>query len=150
MTVQKNNLIPRPPVVVVMGHIDHGKSALLDYVRKTSIVQKEVGGITQYLSAYEVEHPDQSGVLQKITFLDTPGHEAFQKMRSCGSQVADVAILVVSAEEGAKAQTLEALSSIRDADIPFIVAITKIDKPNADIEHALQSLSEHEVYLEKR
>ena len=149
MTEEKpDKKIVRPPVIVVMGHIDHGKSALLDYIRKTNVVESEHGGITQHLSAYEVAHKDQSGKERRITFLDTPGHEAFKKMRFRGAEVADIAILVVSAEEGVKAQTLEALKSIRENKIPFIVAINKIDKPEANIEKTKQNLLENEIYLE--
>lgn len=149
MTKEKTDKkIVRPPVIVVMGHIDHGKSALLDYVRKTNVVDSEHGGITQHLSAYEVCHYDTSGENRKITFLDTPGHEAFKKMRFRGTEVADIAILVVSAEEGVKAQTLEALKCIRANKIPFIVAINKIDKPEANVEKTKQNLLENEIYLE--
>jgi len=133
----------RPPVIAIMGHIDHGKSALLDYIRSTKVVESEAGGITQHLSAYEVKH---KGKL--ITFLDTPGHEAFQKMRARGSNVADIAILIISAEEGPKTQTIEALQSITDAGIPYIVALTKIDKERANVEKVKNSLLEHEIYLE--
>ena len=139
--------ISRPPVVAVMGHIDHGKSSLLDYIRKSKVVESEAGGITQHLSAYEVEH-ESEGEKRKITFIDTPGHEAFQKMRSRGSAVADVAVLVVSSEDGVKPQTLEAWHAIVGANIPFVVAITKIDKPNANVERAKSSLLEHGIYLE--
>ncbi|MFA6552411.1 MAG: translation initiation factor IF-2 [Candidatus Paceibacterota bacterium] len=145
---QKNILSPRPPIVTVMGHIDHGKSSLLDYIRKTNIVEKEAGGITQHIAAYEVVHKDKEGKERKITFLDTPGHEAFSAMRSRGGKAADISILVVSAEDGVKPQTVEALKSIKDANIPFIVAITKIDKPGANVERAKSSLMENEVYLE--
>jgi len=138
----------RPPVVVVMGHIDHGKSTLLDYIKKTNVVEKEKGGITQILSAYEVIHKTEEGNTEKITFLDTPGHEAFQKMRLRGADVADVAILIVSAEDGVKPQTLEALESVKQANIPFVVAINKIDKPGADIPRTQASLIENEVYIE--
>lgn len=141
-------LIPRPPIVVVMGHIDHGKSTLLDYIRKTNVVETEAGGITQHLSAYEVVHSGEQGAERKITFLDTPGHEAFQKMRLRGAEIADVAILVVSAEEGVKAQTLEALNSIKEAGLPYVVAINKIDKPNANVERTKANLIENEIYLE--
>jgi translation initiation factor IF-2 len=133
----------RPPVVVVMGHIDHGKSTLLDYIRKTNVVAKEAGGITQHLGAYEVAHNDN-----KITFLDTPGHEAFTAIRERGAKVADIAILVVSAEDGVKPQTVEALKCILSEKIPYIVAVNKIDKPGADVERAKQSLAEHEIYVE--
>lgn len=131
-----------------MGHIDHGKSTLLDYIRKTNVVESEAGGITQHLSAYEVLHKDESGKDRKITFLDTPGHAAFEKMRLRGAEVADVAILVVSAEEGVKEQTLEALASIKAAGLPYVVAINKIDKPNANVERTKNNLLENEVYLE--
>lgn len=142
------NFKPRGPIVVVMGHIDHGKSSLLDYIRKTNIVDKEAGGITQHLSAYEVPHATRPGLADHITFLDTPGHQAFSKMRSRGAGVADIAILVVSAEDGVKEQTKEAHRAILDAKIPYIVAINKIDKPNANIERTKQNLAENEIYLE--
>jgi len=140
----------RSPVVVIMGHIDHGKSTLLDYIRKTNIVTEEAGGITQKTSAYEVEHPNSSdpGSSTKITFLDTPGHEAFGKMRARGAKVADIAVLVVAADDGVKPQTLEALKCIREEKIPFIVAINKIDKPEANIERTRNNLAENEIYLE--
>jgi translation initiation factor IF-2 len=131
-----------------MGHIDHGKSTLLDYIRNTKVADSEAGGITQHLSAYEVEHTLATGKTKKITFLDTPGHEAFQHLRSRGSKAADIAILVVSAEDGVKPQTLEALAAIQEAAIPYIVAITKIDKPNANIERVKNSLLENGIYLE--
>lgn len=148
LTTAKIQKTPRPPVVVVMGHIDHGKSTLLDYIRKTNIVAKEAGGITQHLSAYEVAHKTEGGKVGSITFLDTPGHEAFKGIRSRGATVADIGILVVSAEEGVKPQTVEALHSLKAAGIPYIVAITKIDKPEANIERVKQSLAEHEIYVE--
>jgi len=135
--------ITRPPVVVIMGHIDHGKSTLLDYIRKTNIVSGEAGGITQHLGAYEVSHTKGN-----ITFLDTPGHEAFCSIRERGARVADIAILVVSAEDGVKPQTLEALKCIVSEKIPYIVAINKIDKPGANIELTKQALAENEVYVE--
>ena len=142
------NIVKRPPVVVVMGHIDHGKSTLLDYIRKENVVEGEAGGITQHLSAYVVNHKTKEGGAEKITFLDTPGHEAFQKMRLRGADVADVAILIVSAEDGVKPQTLEALESIKAANIPYVVAINKIDKPGADVERTKSSLIENEIYIE--
>lgn len=131
-----------------MGHIDHGKSSLLDYIRKANVVAGEAGGITQHLSAYEVSHPVKAGMADRITFLDTPGHQAFSKMRARGAGVADLAILVVSAEDGVKEQTKEALRAIKEAGIPYIVAINKIDKPNANIERTKQNLAENEIYLE--
>jgi len=147
---QKNtpDIKKRPPVVVVMGHIDHGKSSLLDYVRRSNVVAGEAGGITQHLSAYVVPHTTKDGSDERITFLDTPGHAAFQKMRLRGADVADVAILIVSAEDGVKPQTLEALSSIKKSGIPFVVAINKIDKPGADIPRTQASLIENEIYIE--
>lgn len=137
----------RPPVVAIMGHIDHGKSTLLDYIRKTNIVGEEAGGITQHLSAYEITVPYQKED-RSITFLDTPGHAAFTGMRERGANAADIAILVVSAEDGVKAQTLEALNTIRSAKIPFIVAMNKIDLPEANIEKTKLSLAENEVMVE--
>lgn len=137
----------RPPIVAVVGHIDHGKSTLLDYIRKSNVVEGEKGGITQHLSAYEATHKNAAGE-HRITFLDTPGHEAFKGMRARGLEVADVAILIVSSEEGVKPQTLEALKLIGETGIPYIVAFTKIDKPGANIEKAKMSMLEHQVFLE--
>ncbi len=135
--------IERPPVICIMGHIDHGKSTLLDYIRKTNIADKEAGGITQKISAYEVIHKNK-----KITFLDTPGHESFSKIRERGANIADIAVLIVSAEDGVKKQTTEALKCIRESETPMIVAINKIDKPGADIERTKINLAENEIYLE--
>ncbi len=144
MTDNKNqNLILKPPVVVVMGHVDHGKSSILDYIRKTNVTEKEIGGITQKLGAYEVVHNNS-----KITFLDTPGHEAFNTIRERGTIVADIAILVIAADEGIKAQTEEALNLILSHNLPFIVAFNKIDKPEANIEKVKQELANKEVYVE--
>jgi len=131
-----------------MGHVDHGKSTLLDFIRKSNTVDKEAGGITQHVAAYEVEH-EKGGLKKRITFIDTPGHAAFKAIRARGANVADIAILVVAADDGVKAQTLEALASIKESEIPFIVAINKIDKPNANIERTQTSLLEQGVYLEK-
>ncbi|MEX0913008.1 MAG: translation initiation factor IF-2 [Candidatus Paceibacterota bacterium] len=142
------NVVKRPPVVVVMGHIDHGKSTLLDFIRKANVVEGEAGGITQHLSAYVATHTTRDGATENITFLDTPGHEAFQKMRLRGADVADVAILVVSAEDGVKPQTMEALESIKAAEIPYVVAINKIDKPGADLVKTQSSLIESGIYIE--
>lgn len=147
-TTAKSSIVPRPPVVVIMGHIDHGKSTLLDYIRKSNVVEGEAGGITQHLSAYVVEHESKEHGTKRITFLDTPGHEAFQKMRFRGADVADIAILIVSAEDGVKPQTLEALACIKKAEIPYIVAINKIDKPGANIPQTQASLIENEIYIE--
>lgn len=145
---RKPELIERPPIVVVMGHVDHGKSTLLDFIRKSNTVAKEAGGITQHVAAYEVER-EREGKKKRITFIDTPGHAAFKAIRSRGANVADIAILVVAADDGVKAQTLEALQSIREAKIPYIVAINKIDKQNANIERTQATLMEQHVYLEK-
>jgi translation initiation factor IF-2 len=157
MENSKENKIARPPVVVIMGHIDHGKSTLLDYIRKTNIVEKEAGGITQKISAYEVEVPyedknkdknQNQKTHKKITFIDTPGHESFSGMRERGAQIADIAILIVSAEDGVKPQTIEAWKTISQNKIPCIVAINKVDKPNANVEKTKIELAENEVYLE--
>ncbi|KKS57700.1 MAG: Translation initiation factor IF-2 protein, partial [Candidatus Nomurabacteria bacterium GW2011_GWA2_42_41] len=151
MTIKSSKTEPsieRPPVIAIMGHIDHGKSKLLDYIRQTNIVDSESGGITQHTSAYEVIHKNKDGVDKKITFLDTPGHAAFETMRERGAVICDIAILIVSAEEGVKAQTIEALHSIQSAQKPFIVAFTKIDKSNADVEKAKQSLAEISILVE--
>lgn len=148
--MQKNpeKIIERAPVIAIMGHVDHGKSTLLDYIRKTNIVDTETGGITQKISAYEVTHTTKEGKVQKITFLDTPGHEAFQSIRARGAGVADIAILVVSAEDGARPQTLEALKVIQEAGIPFIVAINKIDREGADVDRTKTNLAENGIYVE--
>lgn len=138
----------RAPVIAVMGHIDHGKSSLLDYIRKANVTAKEAGGITQHVSAYEVVHKAPDGKEHKITFLDTPGHEAFQALRMRGVQIADIAILVVSAGDGVKPQTLDALKCILEAKIPYIVAINKIDLQDANIERTKQSLAENEIFIE--
>lgn len=133
----------RPPIVAIMGHVDHGKTTLLDYIRKTNVASREAGGITQSMGAYEITHAGK-----KITFIDTPGHEAFSKMRAYGAQIADLAILVVAADDGVKPQTLNALKHIQEAKIPFVVAVNKIDKPNTDIEKVKMDLSQNGVYLE--
>ncbi len=139
----KNQSISRPPVVVVMGHVNHGKTSLLDYVRKANIAGREEGGITQSVGAYEVEANGK-----KITFIDTPGHEAFSKMRTRGAIVADIAILVVASDEGLKPQTKEAIKILKDTQTPFVVAITKIDKNNSDIDRVKNELAAEEVMLE--
>jgi len=133
----------RSPVVAIMGHIDHGKSTLLDYIRNSNIVDGEAGGITQHIAAYEVEHKNN-----KITFLDTPGHAAFATTRERGASIADIAILIVSAEDGVKDQTMGAYEFIQKSGIPFVVAINKIDSPKADVEKSKFSLVEKGIYLE--
>ena len=148
MNKKEETIKKRPPVVVIMGHIDHGKSTLLDYIRKSNIVDSETGGITQRISAYEVLHKNEEGLEEKITFIDTPGHEAFSKMRERGAQLADIAILIVSAEDGVKPQTIEAWKTIVESGLPAIVAINKIDKPGANVEKTKTELAEKEIYLE--
>jgi len=127
------NLQPRPPIVVVMGHVDHGKTALLDAIRHTDVMSGEAGGITQHIGAYQIEHlPKGEKEPRKITFLDTPGHEAFTAMRARGAQVTDIVILVVSAEDGVKPTTIEAINHAKEANVPILVAITKVDKERSD------------------
>ncbi|MGB3922241.1 MAG: translation initiation factor IF-2 [Minisyncoccia bacterium] len=138
----------RPPVVAVLGHIDHGKSTLVDCIKKTNITASEAGGITQHVGAYEVRHRTKDGRETMITLLDTPGHEAFSGIRTRSTTLADMAILVVSAEDGVKPQTEEVIKYIRESSLPFIVALTKVDKPTADIARAKQSLAENEIYVE--
>ena len=134
----------RPPVVAVMGHVDHGKTTLLDAIRGSSVAAKEAGGITQHISAYQVEHNKRP-----ITFLDTPGHEAFAAIREHGAQLTDIVILVVAADDGVKPQTLEAIRYAQNAGVKIIIAITKIDKPGADPNRIKQQLSEHNLLVEE-
>ena len=136
------------PVVAVVGHIDHGKTSLLDFIRKSKVADRETGGITQRISAYEIEHTPKEGGAHAITFIDTPGHEAFQEMRRRGTSAADIAILVVAADDGVKPQTLEAWQAITAAGIPFIVAFTKIDKDTAHTDRAKESVLKAGIYLE--
>ena len=185
MSNEKNNLKPRPPVVVVMGHVDHGKTTLLDHIRKMtyvassatknglprSVAEREEGGITQAVGAYEIEvqpkgepksreseanrgiprqksQDDFTHQVRKITFIDTPGHEAFSAMRSRGASVADLAILVVAADEGVKPQTEEAIKILEETKTPFVVAINKIDRTNGSMEKAKNDLLSANVFLE--
>ena len=141
--IKKDNLVWRPPVVVIMGHVDHGKTKLLDYIRKTNVTEREAGGITQHIGAYEIAYKNR-----KITFLDTPGHEAFSKLRARGVKAADIAVLVVAADDGVKPQTIEALDHIKKAKLPFIVAINKIDKPDANLEKVKKELAENDALVE--
>ena len=146
MTAKKENptlLKPRPPVVAVVGHVDHGKTTLLDFIRKANIAGGEAGGITQSIGAYEIEREGK-----KITFIDTPGHEAFSMMRTHGATVADLAVLVVSATEGVKPQTEEAIKTLKDTNTPLVVAVTKMDMPSADIEKVKRELLSAGIALE--
>lgn len=136
-------------MVVVLGHIDHGKTSLLDKIRQTNVAVKESGGITQHIGAYEVEIAPKEDTGGKITFIDTPGHEAFSTMRSRGVRVADIALLVVAADDGVKPQTEESLTAIKEAGIPFVVVLNKIDKESADPERVKKELGDRGVYIEE-
>ncbi len=140
---ENKNLVSRPPVVVVLGHIDHGKTSILDFIRKTKVAEKESGGITQHIGAYEIKHQNK-----EITFIDTPGHEAFSQIRSRGAKLADIAILVVDATEGVKPQTKEAISHVKKSEIPLIVAMNKMDKPGADPKKVAGELAKEGVLIE--
>ena len=137
------DMVSRPPVICVMGHVDHGKTSLLDAIRKTNVTDREAGGITQHIGAYTVQINGQA-----ITFLDTPGHEAFTAMRMRGANATDIAVLVVAADDGVMPQTVEAINHAKAAGIEIIVAVNKIDKPNANVDRVKQELTEYELVAE--
>ena len=141
--IDLDKLSKRPPIITVMGHVDHGKTSLLDFIRKTNVTQKEAGGITQHIGAYKVKIKDEI-----ITFIDTPGHEAFTQMRARGAKVTDIVVLVVAADDGIMPQTVEAINHCKSAKVPIIVAVNKIDKPEANVDKVKQELTEYEVVAE--
>ena len=140
---KKENLKSRPPIVTIMGHVDHGKTSLLDVLRKTNVVEGEYGGITQHIGAYQITKDTN-----KITFIDTPGHAAFTEMRARGSKLTDIVVLVVAADDGVKPQTIESIKHAKAANVPIVVAINKCDLPDADPQKIKNQLLEHELIAE--
>ncbi|SGA31390.1 translation initiation factor IF-2 [Chlamydia abortus] len=138
------DLVKRAPIVTIMGHVDHGKTTLIDQIRKSRILDTEFGGITQHTGAYQIPYNNQ-----RITFLDTPGHEAFTEMRARGAKITDILVIVVAADDGVKPQTIEAIDHAKAANVPIIVFVNKIDKPNIDLEKIKSQLSEHNVICEE-
>jgi translation initiation factor IF-2 len=138
------DLVKRPPIVTIMGHVDHGKTTILDFIRKTNVVKGEAGGITQHIGAYQIEYKGS-----KITFLDTPGHEAFSAMRARGALVTDIIVIVIAADDGFKPQTEEAINHAKSARVPIIVFLNKVDKPGINIEKVMGELAEHNLTPEE-
>ncbi|HBQ85216.1 MAG TPA: translation initiation factor IF-2, partial [Syntrophomonas sp.] len=136
----EESLVGRPPIVTIMGHVDHGKTSLLDRIRKANVVSGEAGGITQHIGAYQAKINNS-----KITFIDTPGHEAFTAMRARGANLTDIVVLVVAADDGVMPQTIEAINHIKAAEVPFLVAINKTDKPGANPDKVMQQLTEYNI-----